>query len=226
MQTAQCACGECDYGWGWNYDCSFSWQYDEALDRYCSKCNECGLVRMSEESYAGTDDPCIWNRNTTYTCYLNGEEIGTYTRSYRETCHSYSYDFTLYGTTCDDGYTFTRTCKKCGDYEDRTDTTWYGCEWWMMDQEMLYSGENACGAVIYYSDGCACGNLSSNWHNYNCSFSGQYDETLGRYVNKCVDCGLVWMTDVTYGEPDENCNVTTSCAVSYTHLTLPTMAVV
>ena len=207
LQMGGCACGR-DNGYGWNASCNFDWQYDEALDRYCNKCNECGLIMMQEEDYAATDDPCIWNSDREYSFYLNGEKLDSFTTSCAEEHHSWVYDFNLLGATCDDGYTYTQTCKFCGAYEDHSNDTHYGCSWWTMDQVMVYDSDDICGSIRYYSDGCACGKLSSNWTNYSCSFNHHWDEELERYVNECVDCGLVWMTDETRDEPDESCTVT------------------
>lgn len=190
-----CACGQSGYaGTHWEGgSCDWNWEYNEVLDRWVDVCSQCGTlvdITCVETPIAG--ETCKVYRHETWTYYnAEGEELFEYSRDSEGENHDCLFSFSLQGETCDDGYYVTETCQNC-DYVWTRDRLDYGCNNERLSAEVVYTGDDVCGDLIWEHYGCACGNQNGYELRSSCSFEWVYDKLLDREIRVCTECGLQW----------------------------------
>lgn len=214
INIRDCACGYAKYV-DVSMDCDYEYTYDNYTDDfgiyheiYTRTCTECALEIIRD--YYTVKEGCWYIWYYAYTVRYGGvtiieNEKDPYSRS---SAHNYSYDFMLYGVSCEDGYSVSATCRDCGDYwqEER-----YGCyETYTIDYIENTAEYGVCGGYIRtYS--CPCGREKGiDYEAYECTFESTteyYTDAEGREHSKttyaCTKCGLVMAVD-TY-EYNDGC---------------------
>jgi len=212
IQEYSCACGA-NTGFNSYRNCDeIESAWDEELGEYVYSCPDCGLSYYTTYTYSEPDEDCHVTVQQTLTVLVDGKVYTTYTHTYTEFEHNWSYEFTLLvpGTTCENGYTVKPVCARCGEQDNDYDSdyVYYGCSNWGQEKQVLHKGDGICGEFYIKEYRCACGASSGFWDYADCSFNSEWDESLNTTVYSCTDCGLSYYTTYTYSEPDEDCNIT------------------
>ncbi len=89
---------------------------EDGTEHYTSTvtCETCGLSLLGDYSIAKISD-CVYEQSIDITLKIDGETVFATSTVSREEDHDYEESYTFKGTTCQDGYTVTETCKVCGD---------------------------------------------------------------------------------------------------------------
>jgi hypothetical protein len=154
-----------------DYYCSWSHiGYDDVTGATICTCISCGTEKreFTEKQYT---DPCHYTTNYNKQYFVAGELVLTgISKSYTEE-HKWQYEFTLNGTSCDDGYTVKEYCQNCDRYNEWTGAghSTYRVEYYDFTQY------GACrGYLEKYT--CACG--ANQWTNTDyCAHSTISNET-------------------------------------------------
>lgn len=169
-------------------------------------CTYCGAVRK----YLCTER---WNGcycTQTETCiYTFGEDIVSYKSESAELRHDLESSYTLNGTTCEDGWTYTEKCTKC-DYLVSYDGE--GHDWKQHNDNLREYG--FCGGSYYYIYCAICDTIddsSVNLSLYNCIWEYKYTSEDGCIVYRCPYCGAYKSESTTYEE--EGCSRVTTQTV-------------
>ena len=206
-----CACGRVSHA-SWNF-CYDDWSRSEYIDedgRLISvdvySCSECGLI--FENAYYRVEDyqNCLAIDHHMITVTIDGVLVGNPEIERKYENHDYVSEYTLVGTSCEEGVNVVQKCKNC-DYE--SSYTYSGHQKNLIERIDL-SDISACGGSIEFF-ACACGeNASINRNfNWNQSTRNEYTDEQGRLVQvrvyTCLDCGLRY-EDAYYTVNDyENC---------------------
>jgi len=188
-----CACGNLR-SFYLDCECSFDYVgYDEQLQIEAHQCRYCGLILGTKSSRDHVENSCDVIRTEEHHFFRDGEKIAQYECSYTEKSHTWVYSYTLNGATCDDGYSWTRTCQYCQTSE--TDSGYTGHEtrltaYYDLSDYGLCDGEEAY--IAHYS--CACGKESYINQSINCQWhgTGKEDPDTGITEYYCQDCDCYW----------------------------------
>ena len=117
--------------------------------------------------------------------------------------HNWTYDFDMFGDSCDDGYDYTQTCSKCNATIIGTgDGHFYD------DTEIDLSEHGMCGGTVEKRECHACGESHMYTYDHDCSWEWQNADNDGYIVSKCIKCNAIRKYKITYGEKNENCEYT------------------
>ena len=208
IRMRSCPCGENggypDYSFACNFSEAQTHTYvgEDGFTHTVSTwvCEDCGLTR-TEDHYT-VKEGCNLVNYRTMTVTVDGITVVDLDglRSWQE-LHEYDYNFIMQGESCEDGYTYTRTCKNCDYYEDRTWETYYYHQNFPT-KYYDFSQYSACGSYLY-EYACPCGQyngISTNF--YSCDLSYEWDNYTDDSgvsheveISTCQKCGLVFTRD-------------------------------
>lgn len=203
------------------FDCDFTEGiYDEDEKRWYYGCLKCGAERTNYTISEAPDTsegagPCDAIKRMQTVLRKNGQVITTYEFTTNGTNHDQieTYSFLNGGTSCEDGYTVTQQCSRCGEsfgergpyYDHNPDELWQG---WDLSEYGLCGEEN----VSRWS--CACGRYASGGWGGECAWeqvSEAYVDDAVMYKSYCANCNTYryslsdpWTTDA------ENCVATST----------------
>ena len=208
IRVSRCPCGEN----GGYPDHSFACNFSEAqAHTYVGEdgfthavsiwvCEDCGLTR-TEDHYT-VKEGCNLVTYKTMTVTVDGitvvdlDGLGS-----QEEQHEYNYNFIMQGESCEDGFTYTVTCKNCDYYDDQTWNTWYHHN--TFGTKYYYFTEySTCGSYLYEYT-CPCGqNNGISTDFYSCDLSSEWDDYTDENgvehsveISTCQKCGLVFTHD-------------------------------
>lgn len=194
LNVYRCACGEtirvekdgCNEGdYKYTHETIDGKEYGVETN-YCDECDYKYVVKSYRET-----EGCYTHVYSIYYLIVKGEVIldNEAHESIVSDNHIYVYKFELNGETCEDGWTATATCYRCGDSFE-THGSWHKPQ--RTEYHDLKNELGACdGCVEVYS--CACGENQDYRAELNCSF----DWVDSHY--KCRNCGLEYV-DNDYNE--------------------------
>jgi len=208
--TWSCACGRENWvndEWK-NGRCDFRWtNYDHSRDCTIYTCTDCGAER--EETYVWTPidgEPCKENVEISVTITKNGKKAGSYTYKTWGYDHEEVFTYSLLGKTCDDGYTYSTSCAKCGEVMMESSEVRYGCEPRPIKTLLSVEHEGICGSVELYEAECACGATKEIHNGWSCWMNHiGHDEVKDRSIYQCLDCGLKWYDQSRREHVDGTC---------------------
>ena len=205
VEKCSCACGENQWV-NWSYDCRFDHNYG-AYGENAYGCEVCGLVRVDEYSYTEIDpETCIRTETRTCTFLLDGEEVASHTSELDDRVHNMMYQATLVpgGTSCEDGYTLSEVCSRCGKTESYSDIRYDHDTRCTERYELQDYG--MCGGYVNV-DSCACGKNQNVYMYQDCdySYTGEIDPITGAEERFCRDCGTYTYYQYETETDRENC---------------------
>lgn len=217
-----CACGQEGYysfgeGYNFTYVDSLYYEYtDNDGVLHCVEsgvCSDCGLEVMID-TYTKKEG-CDYYRYKEYTVKMNGEAVISelLVCDGRWESHNYEYSFELSGSSCDDGYNVSATCRSCGDSVNSRE---YGHREYLIEKYDLLDYGTCGGYIHIYA--CPCGEAGYIDRGMDCN----YEQTSTTYTDNngishtvqmrtCQDCGLELRTDT--------CNSKNGCK-TYTYVTI------
>ena len=154
-------------------------------------CLDCGFTRVKDYYYV--TEGCYVYEYSDYIYSIGGEEIiSAHSYSNYTTQHDYTYEFTMNGESCTDGFTYTAVCNKCGESHSGSGSSHntYNIKSFYFD---------TCGTRDGYVEinSCACGERQDFYAFYGCSVIWTYNEYIDDdghivYVDtySCQSCGL------------------------------------
>ena len=204
-----CACGqvmECE-----NCECC-NWneiESDEEAEIFTYKCDECNTVMVVEYGEEECDD-CHGSRKFYVTMFNpSGEKIFDRTFEIRGLNHNFETVIALNGESCEDGYTVTKTCSKCGTVESFESNAHNTS---ILDGEIIDLSEHGfCGGILHIRT-CPCGEVHGDYYEYTedvCHWEWNAEsytekEDGSGYIQTtervCYECGAenIEVRDVTY----------------------------
>ena len=187
----RCACGEYEHREISGQGCDWEWVAgDENVE--VRRCRQCGIEWTQETQKVTTDSVCQRLFLHTHT-YRKGE-VTLCTVQERESwfSHDYTYQLTLLpgASTCQEGYSYIRTCVHCGLQEEGEG---FGCRARPVERTVV-STADMCGQLQKITYRCACGQegwISAEWADgeKTCCYTGSYDNQTGTWINICEVCG-------------------------------------
>lgn len=208
--TWSCACGRDTYvGTEWqNGHCEFQWtDYDNKRDCTIYTCVKCGALREEfEERTPIAGETCKEKTKVTFVFSKNGKEAGSYSYENVTYAHEERFTYTLLGTTCDDGYTYSCKCAKCDTVLKESSDVHYGCNTRPVKTLLYVEHEDICSRVELYEAACACGAIKEIHNGWNCRMEHMgWDEINDCGIYQCMDCGLKWYDHTEQEHIDGTC---------------------
>ena len=176
-----------------------------------STCLNCSLIYI-EETWQTAEVEC---RYTQYRnlCIKKGEEVlFDVTRKDNNSNHNYTYEYELKGESCDDGYTVSESCDKCG-YTNSWNSDGHRTE----GQEISLGDYTPCGGYLRV-DSCQICNQTTYFHeNSWCKweYMGTTDDGYEKEVCRNPECGAVRLYKYARSEKNDNCTVIYSQEYKY-----------
>lgn len=206
-RTYSCPCGkQAGIDWETNAGCHWQW-YSENNETgtITWKCTTCGGYRSSTETFV-SEEGCYRYYQTVETYYdKDMVEKLTLEATSAQSNHNYTYNFTLHGESCSDGYTVHQVCTRCN-IEDRYDSMpGMGQHSTYPKQTHNMTDYGFCGGTVVEYE-CPCGERTSfDWTipNY-CQFSYEgRDEATNTEMHLCRTCGGSYTLRQTETKVDE-----------------------
>ncbi len=200
ISTYVCPCGQ-NTSFDWNFDCKLSGSGRDYIDDNgishmveIYTCENCALVMTQDRYY--TFEGCYRYYHNTVTVKIGDTVVlDSYVSIRREENHTWSYEYSMRGTSCKDGVDVTMTCTVCS---ETSKTYWEGHNTMSKRIEMP---EGSCGGYIE-TYACACGAEGGSNYDLHCKIkpeSTTYTDKDGvvHTVNTgtCAQCGLTATTD-------------------------------
>ncbi len=205
----ECTCGK-SKGWSRTFSCSMSDAYEYITDEngighniWTNTCADCDMSYV-QNTINTAGENCTCTIEHTFTFYVAGTEVGSFSYSVVEEMHnSYISSTTLIteGTTCEAGIVCEDTCYNCGRVKKYNAYYHAGAR-----EEIDLSQYDTCGgSVAVYA--CACGeavyaegsvvcNTGSSWGSMPWNNYGEEETTETGAVAyaeyTCADCGFVY----------------------------------
>ena len=181
-----------------NTYCNF---YHDGVDENgnnVARCSRCGAVRYNSVNYGDKDENCTQKVTYTYIFIVNDVEVFNYETVNYNAQHNYVETVTMFGESCEDGYTVVGTCTDCGCGYERTD--YYHENKVVKDVDFASYG--CCPAHYFRSYKCYCGQYeSTEWDSYNYSYNS-YTRTYS-----CSSCSA--QVKITAEDVVDGCNYVT-----------------
>ena len=206
IRTSECrVCGQGNIYVDNSYICSWEPQEMDADGFFVYKCSKCNAIKKNKYVTSEKDENCQYTDTTYYIFAIDGKEIFNDSSVSVYTSHNYEYTYTMLGTTCDDGYTRTTTCKDCN-YTYTDSWTQYGHSTSMYSINLDAFG--LCGGWVNEHRCQVCNTTTeiSYISDYTCNWTKQYDDADGYSIYKCNWCNTIKKEKSTTTEKDENCN--------------------
>ena len=105
-------------------------------------CPDCGLT-IEADQWADVQSECVTITYMTLTVRMGDTVIASQEISNYQSKHDWEETYKMDGTTCEDGYTVTQTCRKCGESD-----TWKSNGHSGENFEIDLSKSGACGGII------------------------------------------------------------------------------
>ena len=189
-------------------DLNCNWYYvDETEDgSQIFICEKCQSIKLVKEVRGEPDDKCEFTVTVTYTYanQANPNNLYTISYSYQDEDHEFEIcDVKMNGTTCDEGYTFSWYCTKCG----QTYNGGYASQHMVKSEITNLDELGMCEGAYAYKYVCRICHMVTGGavETYGCDFVKQGTEN-GFEVSKCRNCETVRYIKRTYSEKDENCH--------------------
>ena len=205
-----------------NLNCNF--QYIDGEDYYeiredgntwyCLNyaCSDCGL-RYVWAYHTEAIGNCNYLQHTTFTYYLNNEEVAQFQYAIPYQFHSIDYSFYLMGDSCEDGVEVTEFCNNC-DYSDVYE--YYDHQ---LQTTYTYLPQGSCGGYVEHGDCggyvehgiCVCGEeysindfTSCNIQFTETTYAKDQNNLVHQYDHyACTNCGFSYVCDITENHLDE-----------------------
>ncbi len=199
MYVCRC-CGEITSG-GTNERCS--WNHKETTDAGVDvyECSNCGAIRHIWTEKTEKDANCQYKTVYHKVYYVGGVEVYHHQNVNRNEAHVYGYSFNMNGATCQEGGTVTVTCEDCGYSYDSNFNGHYTTQ-----QRVEFVDLGMCKGGYAYMYVCqCCGEITSGYWSYNCSWSHKETTDAGVKIYECTKCGAWRYAWSETTEKDANC---------------------
>ncbi|MBO5845315.1 MAG: hypothetical protein J6Q77_01590, partial [Clostridia bacterium] len=165
-----------------------------------AECSKCG-AKFECDMWVEMISVCESNTHMEYTIKdSEGNILHEFDITEGESDHEYEYEYQLHGETCDDGYTVTEHCDKCGD-----ESTW-SSSGHRVENEQIDMGEiGGCGGFINVDMCDICGDVTYFYYNSYCNIyndSQKTEEIVGEdglvhYIvtSTCPNCSLTYIEE-------------------------------
>ena len=175
-------------------------------------CSDCGL-RYVWAYHTEAIGNCNYLQHTTFTYYLNNEEVAQFQYAIPYQFHSIDYSFYLMGDSCEDGVEVTEFCNNC-DYSDVYE--YYDHQ---LQTTYTYLPQGSCGGYVEHGDCggyvehgiCVCGEeysindfTSCNIQFTETTYAKDQNNLVHQYDHyACTNCGFSYVCDITENHLDE-----------------------
>ncbi|MBQ8341609.1 MAG: hypothetical protein IJY22_04425 [Clostridia bacterium] len=198
-----CPCGKYSYLSRNLYGCEYSNHTTQTEDAngvihttVTYTCRTCGLI-LVDEYYEEKDDCYIYGHHT--VSLKIGETTVFEGKSFRSTTlnHTWEYDYTLSGDSCEDGVDVKMTCTVCGE-KSSTYWSWHNT----MSRTIDLAESGACEGSYIRIASCPCGeegyvdrSLACKYETVTDSYTDGDGVEHTVYTRTCVECGLSMVED-------------------------------
>lgn len=208
LVTYSCPCSSetwVNYEWE-NGSCDFRWNGENGV------CVGCGAVLKESTTWKDIEgETCkkqgIWN----VTIIRNGNVVCDY--SYEATSYDHEEEtvYSLKGSTCAEGYTYSTICSKCNEVLVEQSEVRYDCNVRTVETITPPAIEGMCGPITMEIASCACGKEKHVRNNWDCEFDHiGWDEDRECSKYQCRNCGVIWYDDQTYEHIPNTCTATST----------------
>lgn len=216
VEIRRCACGEGE-SFDYNLECQYSVSTEYVTDDYGVEhtvrtftCRDCELLMVQDSHSEKVGCELLHYRSYTL---MSGDTViienYEYISSTSES-HEFDYSFTLHGSSCEDGYTVTYTCRDCGASHDE-EYTWHNT---FLVEHYDLSEIGACGGQLEKYT-CPCGYEQNVYYDTNCYLdytNNDYVDEDGRHIHvevgSCDKCGLRVQTSYYEERNAQTCTAT------------------
>ena len=161
------------------------WEFVENVDGYdIYECQNCGATKKQKSS--SVQNGCEIDVTETIVYIVNGEEIFNYTNRSTSDSHDWESSCELFGNTCDDGYTVTEYCTKCGQ-----NYSWEGKGHHEDSNKIELSDLGLCDGVLVEDYCSICETVTYiDLNAYGCNWE-TVEETDTTWTQKCSICNAI-----------------------------------
>ena len=146
------------------------WRYEGIDDQgnRVERCCNCGAVRVSSDIRSEKDENCQIVITLTYSYFVDEIEVFSYSRTEYDSRHNYEETVTMFGDSCEDGYTVVGICTDCGVSYGRTE---YYHEYRAI-VSVNFADYGCCSYHVFAYYECYCGQYNNrNWDRYNYNYN-------------------------------------------------------
>ena len=162
------------------------WEFVENVDGYdIYECQDCGATK--KQKISNVQNGCEIDVTETIIYIVNGKEIFNYTNRYTSSSHDWESSYEMFGNTCEDGYTVTEYCTRCGqNYSWESSGHEKGGE-----KETDLEEFGLCGGILAEDCCCICKVTTYiNLDAYECYWE-TVEETDTTRTQKCSICNAI-----------------------------------
>ena len=163
------------------------------------ECTSCGAIVREYEIIGEPNESCEVECFYVFGISLNGEELYYYEEAFITAEHEYECSYEMHGATCEDGYTVTEICTRCG-ASNKWNSSGHDTDYRSIDLEAL----GLCGGYIDEAYCTICNTVEDFYYDIYCSL---HDIDGEEDMYECDTCGVIVRQQIIAGEPNENCEV-------------------
>ena len=163
---------------------NWEWQHEDADGYYVYQCSSCNAIAKEKTTESEKDNNCQYTIAWELIYIVNGTEVYRMQTFNTLIEHEYEYSNEPLGTTCEDGYKVTETCKDC-EYSNY----WTSDHAIEREEYISLSEFGLCGGYIKEGH-CQCDTIADIDYDVYCDMELIYDDP-SCFSYKCNDCEAV-----------------------------------